>query len=171
MTSLCVALLLTVCCPFRSYAVALGLVDSLGRHIDNVRGPVDNNGGREGQSSPADDFLLAGLKFLTSLVELLQFVSHISSQPGKRKNSTGSSKTCPAITATDNTGLIEAFEATELAGVVNALYALLLHQSVQPSGGGRPVHPPLLESTVRFTLAALQLMHRLALLDLKSFQV
>ena len=48
----------------RSYAVSLGLVDRLARHIGGVRGPLDNH-------SASNEFLLVALKFLTSLVDLL----------------------------------------------------------------------------------------------------
>jgi hypothetical protein len=65
--------------------------------------------------------------------------------------------------------LVEAFQMTELAGVVNALYGLLLHQGAPSSSAGRPAE--LADNTIRFTVAALQLIYRLALLDLTTFQV
>jgi len=67
----------------------------------------------------------------------------------------------------DQTQLVEAFLVTELAGVVNALYGLLLHQGVPSDGAGTT----LADNTIRFTMASLQLIHRLALVDLKTFQV
>ena len=69
----------------------------------------------------------------------------------------------------DTTQLIEAFQFTESAGTVNALYGLLLHQGVPSRGLTKP--PQLLDNATSFTQAALQLLHRLALLDLSVFQV
>lgn len=69
----------------------------------------------------------------------------------------------------DSTQLVEAFQVTESAGTVNALYGLLLHQGVPSRGEAKP--PKLLEATAIITQAALQLLHRLALINLKAFQV
>ena len=121
--------------------MALGLVDRLGQLIGDVRAPAE-------EDPAADELLLSALKFLTSLTDVMQ---HLHSE--KKKNNGGS-----------HSELLEAFKSTELAGIVNALYGLLL-----PSSGG--VSKLLPESTLKFTLAALQLMHRLALIDLKTFQV
>ena len=130
--------------------MALGIVDCLGRLIGDVRGP-DPDG---------MDLLLSGLKLLTSLVDLLQLCTSGDSKKGGSQSKK---------LVQDATGLVESFQATELAGVVNALYGLLLHGGVQPSAGR--LAPQLAEPTIRFTLAALQLIHRLALVDLKTFQV
>lgn len=48
-----------------SYAVSLGLVDRLAFHVGGVRGPLPE------EQSASNDLLLAALKFLTSLVDLL----------------------------------------------------------------------------------------------------
>ena len=80
---------------------------------------------------------------------------------------TASAKQWPKKKLADSTQLIDAFQVTELAGTVNALYGVLLHQGLPSSA--RPVH--LVDDTIRFAKAALCLLHRLALLDLKAFQV
>ena len=121
-------------------------------HVGGVGGPLLD------EQSASNDLLLASLKFLTSLVDLLHLCK--KSQPKKAKST---------LVVTDATQLVEAFQMTELAGVVNALYGLLLHQGAPSSSAGRPAELP--DNTIRFTVAALQLIHRLALLDLTTFQV
>lgn len=111
------------------------------------------------ENAASNEMLLASLKFLTSLVFLL----HLCQKPPARK----SKGTAPS--AADNTQLIEAFQVTELAGVINALYGLLLHQGVPSQTGSRA--PELTTYTLRFAVAALQLIHRIAILDLAAFQV
>ncbi len=130
----------------------MGLVDRLAFHVGGVGGPLLD------EQSASNDLLLASLKFLTSLVDLLHLCK--KSQPKKAKST---------LVVTDATQLVEAFQMTELAGVVNALYGLLLHQGAPSSSAGRPAELP--DNTIRFTVAALQLIHRLALLDLTTFQV
>ncbi|XP_057369813.1 S phase cyclin A-associated protein in the endoplasmic reticulum-like [Daphnia carinata] len=134
-----------------SYAVSLGLVDRLAFHVGGVGGPLLD------EQSASNDLLLASLKFLTSLVDLLHLCKKGQSKKGKS-----------AVVTTDTTQLVEAFQMTELAGVVNALYGLLLHQGAPSSSAGRPAE--LADNTIRFTVAALQLIYRLALLDLTTFQ-
>lgn len=135
-----------------SFAVSLGLIDRLAYHLGGVRGPL----GDENLSS--NEMLLASLKFLTSLAFLL----HLCQKPTVKKPKT-------AQTTVDNTQLTEAFQVTELAGVVNALYGLLLHQGIPSQTGDRP--PELTIYTLRFAIAALQLIYRIAILDLAAFQV
>lgn len=135
-----------------SYAVSLGLVDRLAFHVGGVGGPLPD------EQSSSNDLLLASLKFLTSMVDLLHLCKKTQSKKGKSTSVT-----------TDTTQLVEAFQVTELAGVVNALYGLLLHQGAPSSSAGRPAE--LADNTIRFTVAALQLIYRLALLDLTTFQV
>jgi hypothetical protein len=130
----------------------LGLVDRLAFHVGGVGGPLLD------EQSASNDLLLASLKFLTSLVDLLHLCK--KNQPKKAKST---------AVVTDATQLVEAFQMTELAGVINALYGLLLHQGAPSSSAGRPAELP--DNTIRFTVAALQLIHRLALLDLTTFQV
>lgn len=132
-----------------SYAVSLGLIDRLAYHLGGVRGQLSE------ENSPSNELLLAALKFLTSLVFLL----HLCQKPAAKK-SKGSSPL-------DSTQLIEAFQVTELAGVINALYGLLLHQEIPTQTGA----PELTTYTLRFAVAALQLIHRIAILDLAAFQV
>ena len=139
-------------CNF-SYAVSLGLVDRLAFHVGGVGGPLLD------EQSSSNDLLLASLKFLTSLVDLLHLCKKGQSKKGKL-----------VVVTTDTTQLVEAFQMTELAGVVNALYGLLLHQGAPSSSAGRPA-AELADNTIRFTVAALQLIYRLALLDLTTFQV
>ena len=94
--------------------------------------------------------------------------------PRSRNNANGSNghRKSKGKTQPDVTQLIEAFQITESAGtvnVVNALYGLLLHQGVPSRSHSKP--PQLLDNASSFTLEALQLLHRLALLDLNAFQV
>ena len=128
-------------------------MDRLAFHVGGVGGPLLD------EQSSSNDLLLASLKFLTSMVDLL----HLCKKAQSKK-----SKSLTAQT-TDVTQLVEAFQVTELAGVVNALYGLLLHQGAPSSSVGRPAQ--LADNTIRFTVAALQLIYRLALLDLTTFQV
>ena len=151
--------------------MSLGLVDRLAFHVGGVRGPLTE------EQSASNDLLLSALKFLTSLVDLLHiwysvlllfsewfFIWCFSSYSYSLNDQRPVKKTKPLP---DQTQLVEAFLVTELAGVVNALYGLLLHQGVPSDGGGTT----LPDNTIRFTLASLQLIHRLALVDLKTFQV
>lgn len=130
----------------------MGLVDRLAFHVGGVGGPLLD------EQSASNDLLLASLKFLTSLVDLLHLCK--KSQPKKAKS---------IAAVADATQLVEAFQMTELAGAVNALYGLLLHQGAPSWSAGSPAELP--DNTIRFTVAALQLIHRLALLDLPTFQV
>ncbi|XP_064475100.1 S phase cyclin A-associated protein in the endoplasmic reticulum-like isoform X2 [Ornithodoros turicata] len=156
-----------------SYAVSIGTVDKVAKHLTSVRGPVDS------EPEQLTDFLVNCLDFVACLAQLLarcnckdHAVLTITDTSTTNNNKTKQQKTTNETknkqAEEEGTHLVGTFRVTELVGAVSLLYGTLLHSGA-PSRGETPP-PPLALPTLSMTKAALQLLNQLARLDLAMFQ-
>ncbi len=143
-----------------SYVVSLGVMDRLAAYLQGVQDPIDGK-------PEVGDMLFGCLTFMSSLAGAARTLKTISGN-----NSNGD----------DPTYMLQAYKATELAGLVSMLYGLLLHQGAPArdsssngnnnnGGDSSSSCPPSLPPYVMaVALAASGLLLRLARQDLQMVQ-
>ena len=112
--------------------MAIGIVDKLSEYFHSIRDPIDNK-------PDVAEFLLSSFQFLSSITGLVEVLSSQDQDP---------------------THLWKAYEVTDLAGTVELLYGMLLHQGT-PSRSGNVTPPKLPNLTLNVASAAARLLHRI----------
>ena len=130
-----------------SYIVAIGIVDKVSAYCHSIRDPIDSK-------PDVGDFLLSSLQLLSSLTGVVEALS---------------SNTKSAV-EDDPTHLWKAFEVTDLAGTVELLYGMLLHQGAPARSSETPAPPKLPTTTVNVVAASADLLHRMVRQRLKMVQ-
>lgn len=125
-----------------SYIVASGVVDKLSGFCHSVRDPIDTD-------PDVAEFLLSSFLFLSSVTGLVEVLNGGDPQ--------------------DPTHLWKTFEVTDLAGSVELLYGMLLHQGT-PSRSGNGAPPKLPSSTLKVVSSASRLLHRIIRQHLRMVQ-
>ena len=120
-----------------SYMVSLGVIDRLADYLTGVQDPIDSK-------PEVGEFLLSCLEFMSAFARVAEILA---------SGSPSSTDSFPQ----DPTHMLQAYQVTDLAGLVSMLYGVLLHQGA-PSRGDGTVPPRLPPHVMSVATAASRLL-------------